>query len=140
MADPLSIAASIIGLIGLADKVIRGSQHCIDTVRDAPGDMRIIAGEASSLRAIFESLTDAGYGPATKLLEVNGPLEACRRSLAALEALLPSLPSDRRRGGQRRLTLADLAWPFKQPRARKILAEISQHKATLLLAISGDML
>lgn len=137
MADPLSIAASIVGLIGLADKVIRASQHCIDTVRDAPNDMKIIAGEASSLRVIFESLADAGSGPATKLLGANGPIEACHRCLAALEALLPA---EQRRAGQRRLTLADLAWPFKQSKARKILAEISQHKATLLLAMSGDVL
>jgi len=136
MADPLSAAASIVGLIGLADRVIRASQYCIDTVRDAPGDMRMILGEASSLRAVFESLADAGSGPATGLLGANGPVEACRRCLAGLEALLPA----DRRVSARRVTLAELAWPFKQPKARKFLAEISQHKATLLLAISGDVL
>jgi len=137
MADPLSLAASIVGLIGLADRVIRAGQYCIDTVRDAPSDMRMIVGEASSLRAVFESLADAGSGSSTRLLADGGPIEACHRCLGGLEALLPP---HRDRNGSRRITLVDLAWPFKQPKARKILAEISQHKATLLLAISGDVL
>ncbi|KAK4207821.1 hypothetical protein QBC37DRAFT_454389, partial [Rhypophila decipiens] len=41
--------------------------------------------------------------------------------------------------GFRRISAAQLAWPFKQSRARKLLAELSHHKATLLLAISGDI-
>jgi len=135
MAEPLSVAASVVGLIALADRVIRVSQYCIDTIKDAPSDVRMILGETISLRAVFESLTDTGSGPATRLLGVDDPIEACRRCLTALEALLPQ-----RHGSVRHIAIADLAWPFKAPKARKILAEISQHKATLLLAISRDML
>ncbi|KAK0750197.1 hypothetical protein B0T18DRAFT_437483 [Schizothecium vesticola] len=84
----------------------------------APTNIRVIFCEVSSLRTI-----------------------ACRRCMAELEALLPSLGalSGPTAPGQRRtkITLAELAWPLKQSKARKILAELSQHKATLLLVISG---
>ncbi|KAK4444242.1 hypothetical protein QBC34DRAFT_360671 [Podospora aff. communis PSN243] len=158
--DPLSVGASVIAFVGLADRVIRAAQFCIDTLRDAPSDIRMVFCEVSSLKTIVDILTlpdqpapnsdskgtiasiDPSFPP-----NWAGPIEACQRCLTSLEALLPSgvgvsapdgpSPSAQ---GRRRLTLAELAWPLKQSKARKLLAEISQHKATLLLAISGDVL
>ncbi|KAB5515073.1 hypothetical protein GE09DRAFT_1046277 [Coniochaeta sp. 2T2.1] len=74
-----------------------------------------------------------------RLLDKAGPIEACRRCLVSLEALLPPYPSKSAQNGRRKITFAELAWPLKESRARKLLVEISLHKLTLLLAITGDI-
>jgi hypothetical protein len=140
MADPLSIGASVLAFIGLADRTIRACKYCIEAVEDAPKDIQMILGEATSLRAIIDSI---GESSATSLVpnlhEQNGPINSCQGCLASLEALLPTAWGQSRTGKRRKLTLFDLAWPLKQSKVRKLLAEISHHKATLLLAMSGDM-
>jgi hypothetical protein len=135
MAEPLSIGASVLAFIGLADRIIRLSKYCIDGLQDAPSEIRMIHGEVSSLRAIVDVLADT---EAPSLFDKDGPLESCRRCLSDLERLLPAVDTSFRRAG-RRLTVAELAWPLKQSKARKLLAELSQHKASLLLMISGDV-
>jgi hypothetical protein len=156
--DPLSVGASVIAFVGLADRVIRTAQFCIDTLRDVPSDIRMVYCEVSSLKTIVDILTGpdqaapssdseetiASIGPSFPRNWAS-PIEACQRCLTSLEALLPSgidfsAPDGPTAPGRRRVTLAELAWPLKQSKVRKLLAEISQHKATLLLAISGDVL
>ncbi|KAK0647123.1 hypothetical protein B0T16DRAFT_458984 [Cercophora newfieldiana] len=151
--DPLSIGASVLAFVGLTDKIIRATRFCIDGLKDAPSDIRLIFCEVSSLRTIVDILTGPDSDGETAVesvvstfpLDWAGPIEACRRCLEGLETLLPSvIPGAFNTGSttasRRRITLAELAWPLKQSKARKLLAEISQHKATLLLAISGDII
>jgi hypothetical protein len=145
MADPLSIGASVIAFIQLADSVIRLCRDCIEAIKDAPKDMQIIIGEVTSLKAIIESFSAVDLHANTiklvpSLFEATGPVEACRRCLSALQRLLPVDIPEVSKGKLRKITFAELAWPMKQSRARKLLAEISGHKSTLLLAITGDMM
>lgn len=141
MADPLSIAASALAFVGLAEQVIRISKQCIDAIKDAPSDMQMILGEVSSVKAVVEGCKDAGDldGLVARLFAPTGPVEACMRCLAELQALLPPDQGPSTMWKKRRITLLELAWPLKQSKARKLLAEISHYKASLLLAISGDM-
>lgn len=145
MADPLSIGASILAFIGLADRIIRLSQCCIEIIQDAPNDIQMILGEATSLKAIIENFgesewyTNSTTNLVPSLFGKTGPLDACRRCLSGLEGLLPAVVHGPPTAKRRKISIAELAWPLKQTKARKLLAEISHHKATLLLAISGDM-
>ncbi|KAI7770180.1 hypothetical protein LZL87_002551 [Fusarium oxysporum] len=90
MADPLSIGASVLAFIGLADRIIRTCKYCIEAIEDAPKDIHMMLGEATSLRAIIDSI---GESSATSLVpnlhEQNGPIKSCHSCLASLEALLP---------------------------------------------------
>ncbi|KAI8629156.1 hypothetical protein F5Y19DRAFT_91780 [Xylariaceae sp. FL1651] len=142
MAEPLSLGASIVAFIELAERVIRTCKYCIETIQNAPQDMQMIFGEVTSLRAIFVSLGAANLHPNTvrsipTLLGTGGPIESCRLCLSALEQLLPTYDLNISKG---RRVLTELAWPLKESKARKLLAEISQHKSTLLLAITGDVI
>jgi len=135
MAEIIAFGASVLAFIGLADRVIHVSKCCIDAVQDAPSDFRMIHGEVSSLRDIVDGLTEKEK--LALLVKKNGLLEACHRCLSDLAGLLPPDPPSQ---GHRRLPIAELAWSLKQTKTRKLLAELSQHKATLLLVISGDIL
>ena len=143
--DPISLAASLVAFVQIADRIIVACKHCIDTIRDAPRDMMIIVGEITSLKTILDSFaTDELRAKTANLAPLlfgpSGPVEACRRCLSSLEKLLPSVQHDPQRGSTRlRITLVELAWPLKESRAKKLLAEIAQHKATLLLAMTGSL-
>jgi hypothetical protein len=144
MADPLSIGASVVAFIQLADSVIRLCNDYIQAIKDTPKDMQMIIGEVTSLKAILESFraVDLHVNTVTlipSLFETMGPVEACRRCLLTLQSLLPKENPEDSKGRPRKI-IADLAWPLKQSKARKLLAEISGHKSTLLLAITGDMM
>ncbi|KAH7145573.1 hypothetical protein B0J13DRAFT_323366 [Dactylonectria estremocensis] len=143
--DPVSVVNGVIAFTQIADRVIRACNHCIDAVKDAPKDMQMILGETISLRAIIDSLNSVDLHVNTmnlvpSLFAPLGPVEACRRCLSQLEGLIPQEQPQRASQGKRIMTLAELAWPLKQSKARRVMEEISQHKATLLLAMTGDMM
>ncbi|KAK8025456.1 hypothetical protein PG990_003279 [Apiospora arundinis] len=136
MADPLSMGASIIAFVEITNRIIGTCKYCIETIKDAPKDFQMILGETTSLEAIIETLRTSNVKP----LGLSVTLEACHRCLASLEGLLPKTKEKYRSGRRRdKISFAELAWPLKESKARKLLSEVSQHKATLLLAISGDM-
>ncbi|KAK3997926.1 hypothetical protein QBC44DRAFT_314667 [Cladorrhinum sp. PSN332] len=131
-------AASIVAFIQLTDCVIRVCSHVIGTAKNAPRDMMMISGEVTSLRAILSCFTDAELHPNTEhalptLFAPTGPIQGCYESIVALEQLLPKDPSDTS-------AIKRLTWALKEGQVRKLLADISLHKSTLLLALTGDMM
>ncbi|RYP67362.1 hypothetical protein DL770_008632 [Monosporascus sp. CRB-9-2] len=145
MADPLSLGASIVTFIEVTDRIIRACKYCVETIKDAPKDMQMIMGEAISLRAILDSLGAADLHPKSMqllpdLFGKGGPVEAIRNALSELENLLPKENRGLPTSDSHRRVLTQLAWPLKESKARKLLAEISRHKSTLLLATTGDII
>lgn len=81
------------------------------------------------------SIVFAGY---------DGPVEACRQTLTELSQLFPSsdvdgTPKTRSKRRKVNATLAALAWPLKESKARKLLSELGQHKATISLALTTEL-
>lgn len=147
--DPVSITASAIAVIGLAGKIISLCQEYVATMKDAPSDLRTIMVEAGSLKSVVTSLefflSTWGTGNMLRIVKSlegpEGPLEASRKALVALEKLFPSAPDHNATGTKRRATTisyAKLAWPFKEEKARKILGDITRYKATISLALTTD--
>ncbi|KAK4159498.1 hypothetical protein QBC43DRAFT_326990 [Cladorrhinum sp. PSN259] len=131
-------AASIVAFIQLTDGVIRICSHIIGTAKDAPRDMVMISGEVTSLRAILSCFAQTELHPMTRqalstLFAPCGPIQHCYQSIVELERLLPRNPEDP--GAINRLT-----WALKEGKIRKLLADVSLHKSTLLLALTGDMM
>ncbi|MCJ1347421.1 hypothetical protein MMC31_005646 [Peltigera leucophlebia] len=105
--------------------------------------------EAGSLKSVVTSLEFflSSWGPGNMLHIVKslegpeGPLEASRKALVALERLFPSAADHNATGTKRRATAisyAKLAWPFKEEKARKILNDIARCKATISLALTTN--
>lgn len=53
--DPLSITASVIAVIGLADRIISFCQGYIAKMKDAPSDLRAIMVKVNSLKSVVTS-------------------------------------------------------------------------------------
>ena len=128
--DPLSITASVVAILGLAEKIISSCRSYLSSIRDAPSDLRSILIEVSSLKSIVENLqflvTHGADGDHSQIVQdlnsPDGPIHGCREALAKLEKVFPpttvqgSTPTKRRATN---ISLAQLAWPFQEtPRGR----------------------
>lgn len=69
-ADPLSVAASIAGIISLADSVSRLTFRYVKAVKNAERDVQNLLGEVKSLADILRTL------PAAALRLENAPFTA----------------------------------------------------------------
>src|SRR4051812_28386500 len=138
--DPLSITASVSALLQLTGQIVSVCSAFISAVRDAPRDLQNIRAEIQGLEAVIRVLDLTSAQPVLREDGLDISLNACQLSLKELCGLLeyqttPSSPQiDPSAKRARKLpTLAALAWPFKQNRAKAILADISRHKTTLSL-------
>lgn len=147
--DPISIAASIITVVQMADRVISLCRFYLELSRDAPPDLRVIMIETSALRTILDNiqfLASKGHAPANlhTLTGDGAPVEGCHKALDQLSQLFSSeyahdAVGNRSKRRKVKATLATLAWPFKESTARKLLEEVVQHKTTLNLALTADI-
>jgi len=146
--DPLSITASAIAILGLTEKIIAACKAYVLTVKDAPEDLRIILINLGGLKAVIETLDflfQSGADPSLTqgvqgLVGPDGPLEGCKKALTELRDLLPA-PVFRSGAKRRRteLSLAQLAWPFKEGKARKIINQIELYKSTISLGLTTNI-
>ncbi|KAI9766841.1 MAG: hypothetical protein M1839_004764 [Geoglossum umbratile] len=153
--DPLSITASVIAIIQVADRIIAACRAYITTAKDAPRDLRAIVIEVESVKSVLGVLellvlSDGDDAPAIlgKLKGTNGPLEGCMEALTALNSLLPKTASSVGDQDSKRSTryfesnkarkMVALAWPFKKDEARRHLEYIGLHKATISLALTTE--
>lgn len=149
MAEVLGVGANVIAIIQISGQIIRLCKKYIETVQDAPSDLRLILIEISMLKSIFDSLkflAECSGGVSTivdTLSGMDGPIARCHRSIKDLSKLLPqessqALGKDRSKKGRLHLTLVSLAWPLKETRAKKLLHEIQSYKLTISLALTTE--
>jgi hypothetical protein len=140
--DPLSTAANIIAIINAANRVIVLCRRFLEVVRDAPGDLRLILVEVSTLRAILDDLhflVKCNQGPTVldSLARDHGPVEGCRKVISELEDLLPPecvLATD----SKRKAIMTALGWLVKESKAKTLLEELREYKSTIALALTTD--
>lgn len=140
--ESLSLAASVIAVIQLSERVISLCKWYIASMKDVPKDLRSIMMEAGSVKSVVSNLdffmstwaTDDMLSILKGLEGPEGPIEGCRRALVALEEMFPSEVACNATGTKRRATYARLAWPFKEEKARKILDDTIRYKAMISLA------
>ncbi|KAE9371111.1 hypothetical protein N431DRAFT_376507 [Stipitochalara longipes BDJ] len=145
------MADSIGTVLQAAERIANVCKWLIETVHDYPKDLRLVFIETGSLKVIFESLRflneDDSADSATlqRLRGSDGPVEGCKVAMEQLDQLFPLLPSltSKSKGKKRQklqTALISLAWPLKAERARKLLDEIMCHKATINVALQGQLL
>jgi hypothetical protein len=149
--DPISIGASVIAFIQVADRVIDLCKFYLEAAHEAPSDLRAILIETSTLKTILENLqflASCGHSPTALhiLAGERGPIEGCLGAINDIEALLPSgyiVPDGPDSSSKRRkakTALAVLAWPFKEKKAKKLLEQLMQYKSTINLALCTESL
>lgn len=142
MADPLSIAASVAGLITLADTIFRASFQYAKSAKNAKQEALDLASEAQDLAGVLHRLSLVASAFETPEAEHQHTLRlhhvlSCRRMLLRVEKALAKASSDFDAGKGRAVRRA-IKWPFSSTEVKEVLDEIGRHKATLALALTAD--
>ena len=149
MSDPLSITASIIALLQLANS----AAQYLRTVKDASKDCNRLVVEISSLRGILSELSDrfedennkdseeancddvtAWSATLPMLTEPGGPLEILNTALQELKSRLEKSSSAT---GVKKLKNS-LLWPFTQNQTEDLLRVIERQKSLVGLALENN--
>lgn len=139
MADPLSIAASIAGVISLADIVFVRTRKYLSSAKNADKEVIDLAQEVLLLSGALHSLSKLAQAlDADGLKDRNidslrmHHIAACHATLDEVAKKLKKLEDN--------ATKRKLVWPFVSDRTKELLAEISRHKQNIDLALTADSL
>jgi NTP pyrophosphatase (non-canonical NTP hydrolase) len=141
MADPLSVAGSIAGLVSLADTVFRMSFKYYKAVKGAKGEleeliseMRNLAGILHCLSLLALSLEDEQFDPTLKMHHIN----SCRHTLMQIDKRLSKAKNDFESPSKLDVVQRRIKWLFSTAETKELLEEITRHKETVSLALSAD--
>lgn len=144
MADPLSIAASIAGLITIADIVVRNGYKILKSIKDAEKTASILLAEVNTLSGILHSLHNVAmryeddnnpvpFDPAMKIYMIHD----CYQTIAQMQAKLRIAVPEASTTAIRSLS-QKLKWPYTEKETKKLFVEVEKHKSVLSIAVTAD--
>lgn len=143
MADPLSMAASIAGLISLADTLFRQTYKFGRTATGAKKEIQALATEINSFSGILrnlEALADEleaegqAFEPA---FQVDHLIE-CRKIFENIERKVTKAIDSFNNRSRWEGVSRQLKWPFSASDTRDLLQQLSRCKDSITLATSAD--
>ncbi|KAF5587381.1 heterokaryon incompatibility protein het-E-1 [Fusarium pseudoanthophilum] len=153
MADPLSISASIAGLVALADLVFRSGTKYVKSYRGAPTEVGNLIREVRSLSVILHNLSLVAFdleetGPPETTAAVHEPrpvlqphyLHDCHQLLRRLETGLSRTEASLDSGSGRSRLQARLKWPYTSTESREMIQDIQRYNQIILTALAADSL
>lgn len=135
MADPLSIAASIAGLLTLGVQVSTGLAQIISDAKAADSLLTELTTDILILGEVLASvgaLTAWRETTSDHLLPTT--LERCHGSLKELQAIIVTVQESAAKGGLQKRWM-QVFWSSKQKEIAVISGKISAHKSTLQLTL-----
>ncbi|KAI0440894.1 hypothetical protein F4803DRAFT_552616 [Xylaria telfairii] len=141
MADPLSIAASIAGLVGISDAVFRKVYHYYRTAKGAGKEIEALAESVRSLSGILHNLSllawaleHEPYDSSLRMHHIN----SCRQTLSKLSDKLKHIQDDLQHGSSLGRLRRQLTWPFSTRETEELIKQISSQTKTITTALSAD--
>jgi hypothetical protein len=142
MADPLSISASVAGLLSLVIQVADGAYRYISSAHNASSTISSLLKELQALKAVLVRLDDLTHPSHT---EASGPdgnafiislleIEVCREDLQEIYQKLKSKLDAK--GATK--SLPRLAWPFHEDSTLKMIVKLHRYVEVFQLALSTD--
>ncbi|KAI0550624.1 hypothetical protein F4679DRAFT_542036 [Xylaria curta] len=141
MADPLSIAASIAGLVGISDAVFRRVHHYYRAVKGANKEIEVLAESVRSLSGVLHNLSllawaleDEPYDTSLRMHHIN----SCRQTLSKLIDKLVHIQDDIQHSSSLVRLRRQLIWPFSARETEELIHQISSQTKTITTALSAD--
>lgn len=142
MADPLSVSASIAGLISLADIVYSRTLKYWKAVNSAERDVKALADQTSVLAGTLKRLTmlaDAlADHEATDSHFRMHHISACGHTLGGIKERLKKAQSDFEKPNALSKLQRKLKWPFSADEMKDLLQELARHQSQVQLALAAD--
>lgn len=143
--DPLSISASIAGLISLTEIAVKNGFRLIKDSTDAEDIVKKLFYELNALYGVLQSLfnvvsvletadTPASYSHGAQ----SHLITACLATIIKVEKILEKVAAKRNKNLQR--VKQRLRWPLNADETLGLLNEIERHKSSISLAVTVDEL
>lgn len=143
MADPLSLAASLAGLVSLSDSVfrhvykyVRGAKGAKEEITKIAQELQSFTGILRSVQALAQGLEEDGdsYDPAIRVHHVYHCEQTLNKIQERMKRAAQKVEKARSMGG----LAQQLKWPFSKTETVEVLEELERHKNTMNLSISTD--
>ena len=139
MADPLSVSASIAGLVAITDTVFRRTFKYVKAVKGAPNELSALTAAMGALSGILHNLSLVACqleGESFDTTIQANHIHSCLETVDKVKIILDKF--DAPTGGHSMTKMKRLRWPFSVSEAKDLCAEIEGHKTTLSLALTAD--
>lgn len=145
MAEPVSIASGIAGLITLSSAIMAAGYKYVDAVSSAQDDLRSLIREIATLNTVLSQLVShslslsptQGNQDAFNMLAQQGVLLECEQVLHKIQSLLHDC--ELTTGKRHKRVVNTLFWPSKQKDIIKNRERLSRLCTSLHTAISLDI-
>ena len=140
MADPLSIAASIAGLVTLAEVVFTRTYKYVRAVKKAAAEISALSSEIGALYGLLCSLRTISLQLEGEKFESTARIHYINSCQQTLEKVKDVLDKDKSSSSEEPWDALKykLRWPFKSNEVKALLEDIERHKATLSVALGAD--
>lgn len=141
MTDPLSVSASIAGLVTLADIVFRRTYRYAKAAKKAQKEISALSAEIGALYGILSNLHLVSCQLEGGLFESTTRthhIHSCYQTLEHVRSILDRDDTSALRDERVESLKRNLRWPFKSSEVKDLIAEIERHKTTLGLALNVD--
>jgi hypothetical protein len=140
MADPLSVAGSVAGLLSLGDAVFRLVHRYARTIKNAQKEVNDLKRELEALTGVVHNVQivareleqDPLHTTTVRLDHVN----VCLGLLHKIKKNLSDLESDS--NSKLKTAFRKLTWPYKSVETRELIGEIRTCRYTLAIALDAD--
>ncbi|KAL1631207.1 hypothetical protein SLS56_004454 [Neofusicoccum ribis] len=142
-ADPLSISASIAGLVTLADVVFIRTFKYVQSVKGAEKEISSLANELQSLSGVLHSL-HLRIGQLDNYTNTHNAsfrpqlIDSCLRLLIKVRDKLEKHNPGAQGQEMTDSSMRRLKWPFSVANTKELITDIERHKGTLAMALSAD--
>ncbi|KAK2760061.1 ankyrin repeat protein [Colletotrichum kahawae] len=143
MSDPLSIAASVAGIVSLSAAVFQQVTKFAKQAKGAENNVKELASQTRNLSGVLQNLALL----ATSLEDQDSAttfrahhLYACSQTLFDVEKHLKKAEDDFHSGNKAKTILRSLKWPFSADETKSLIADMATHRSTLELALSAETL
>ena len=143
MADPLSVAAGVVGITAVALHSVRSLKEFIDNIHDAPRAITNLGTESVALRTVLEDLhhlleinvLNKKAAQAELVPNIQIPLDGCTTTVKDIERKI--LPFTKEVNKSKRYRWRNLiAWRFREKEFIALQNTLLAQKTTLMIAIS----
>jgi hypothetical protein len=142
MSDPLSMLASIAGIVGVSIEITKTLTGLVTSVKSAPKEASQLTTEVSALHHVLETLTPVLEADDFKNYTFDEEsilysiIVACEENIALINAKTTKLRNASKITG---ISLARLVWPFKREECLESIQTLHRYVQTLqVLLISSN--
>ncbi|KAI0802248.1 hypothetical protein GGR55DRAFT_683494 [Xylaria sp. FL0064] len=146
--DPLSISASIAGLVSLADLVFRATTRYVRQAKESSKEVQTLRSELKNFTILLHSLSLVAYDlesttSASNIQSQKPNLTVklvldCKKILDSIQKGLETTEQDFNSSSRIKRVQARLSWPFSASETKELVQSMQRHKQTIDLAVNAD--